>query len=104
MLEKGKFELTPHQYFKILPIGLTMEQIKKYKLPPNPTKLTDSRSNAYVAKFGKTCWEVDALNPRTLTSIVESNIREQIDIGMYEEVREREEADIETLKNFISKK
>ena len=41
--------------FSVLPIGLTMEQINQYKLPPNPTKLTDTRSKKYVKKFGKVC-------------------------------------------------
>lgn len=105
MLEKGRWEIEDaSNVFQIIPIGLTMQQIKKYKLPPNPTKLTDSRSAGYVKKFGKTCWEVDALNPRTLTQIVDDHIREQIDIGLYEETMEREAKDIVTLKKFISKK
>lgn len=89
--------------FKIVPIGLTMDQIKKYKLPPNPTKLTDSRADKYIKKFGKTCWEVDALNPKTLTQIVETNIQANIDIDLFNEQIDREEKDIVKLKKLLKK-
>lgn len=88
--------------FQVIPIGLTMAQIKKYKLPPNPTKLTDSRSGKYVKQFGKICWEVDALKPQTLTDIVETNIKKQIDMVLFEEVMEVEAIELSTLKGFIS--
>lgn len=102
MLEKGRFEIRGGAVFEVIPIGLTMKQIKQYQLPPNPTKMTDTRSNGYIRKYGKTCWEVDALDPRTLTEIVETHIVDQIDVDLYEEVLEEERAGIETLKAFIS--
>lgn len=69
---------------------------------PNPTKLTDSRADKYIKKFGKTCWEVDALNPQTLTSIVEENINEIIDIDQYNTMLDEENAGIQELKDFIN--
>jgi len=92
-----------HDLFQVIPIGLTMEQIKEYDLPPNPTKITDSRSEAYVKQFGKTCWEVDALEPSVLTSIVETHITEHIDLDRYEAMIVQEKKDIEYLKNLINK-
>lgn len=86
----------------IRPIGLTMEQIKKYKLPPNPTKLTDTRTAAYVEQFGTTCWEVDALEPTVLTAIVEENIEGIIDIQLYDEMMEKEEKDRAKLTKIIA--
>jgi len=90
--------------FEVLPIGLTMEQIKKYNLPANPTKLTDSRANKYIRRFGKTCWEVDALNPKTLTSIVETNIQKIIDLKQYSKMMKEEESGVKELRNFINNK
>lgn len=87
--------------FEVVPIGLTMKQIKKYKLPPNPTKVTDSRSDSYVKEFGTQCWEVDALNPETLTEVVETNILSRIDLDAYHEVLEQERNDIAKLEKFI---
>lgn len=105
MLKNGNYEVEdPETVFEVLPIGLTMQQIKEYKLPPNPTKLTDSRAGKYIKKYGKTCWEVDALNPKTLTAIVETNIRNIIDLGLYEELLEEEREGVSELRGFIDNK
>jgi hypothetical protein len=98
-----KLYLDERDMFKVIPIGLTMEQIKKYSLPPNPTKITDSRADKYIKKFGKTCWEVDALNPKTLTEIVELNIQRNIDINVFNKQIKREKKDLETLKKLLKK-
>lgn len=103
MFENGDrlgYEPTDDQ-FEIIPIGLTMAQIKKYKLPPNPTKMTDTRSDKYIAEFGKTCWEVDALRPDVLTEIVESNIKDLIDVGAFNDMVKQTKNDIKKLKSFI---
>lgn len=93
--------ISEHELFSVKAIGLTMQQIKKYNLPPNPTKMTDSRADGYVKLYGKTCWEVDALDPKTLTEIVETNIQETIDMDMYEEAIKQEEADKNKIKEII---
>jgi hypothetical protein len=87
--------------FDVIPIGLTMDQIKKYKLPPNPTKMTDTRSDAYVKKFGKTCWEVDALDPDVLTNIIESNIESLLDVDQFNKMVKKQERDKKTLTKLI---
>lgn len=106
MVEQARVEwyLEDQNKFEIVPIGLTMEQIKKYDLPPNPTKLTDSRSDKYVMKFGKKCWEVDALKPQILTQIVEANIKKTIDMDIFEEVCEREAREIAQIKKMFKNK
>jgi len=101
MFENGDERITDPS-FQVVPIGLTMPQIKKYKLPPNPTKLTDSRSPGYVKQFGKICWEVDALNPEVLTQIVEANIESQIDLDEFQSMLTQEEKDITKLKKIIN--
>lgn len=47
----------------VIPIALTMEQIKQYNPPPNPAKITDKRAKEYIRQFGGMSWEVDALPP-----------------------------------------
>lgn len=86
--------------FNVIPIGLTMDQIEEYNLPPNPTKLTDSRAAGYVRKFGKTCWEVDALKPQILTDIVDHHIQEQINLETFRAALYRESEELEKLKLF----
>lgn len=98
-----KMYLDAKKLFTVIPIGLTMEQINKYKLPPNPTKLTDSRADKYIRKFGKICWEVDALKPQVLTQIVEKNVRQQIDVDLYDVNVEAEENDILNMRKLFKK-
>lgn len=55
-------------------IALTMKQIKKFKPPKNPVKLTDSRSGPYVQQYGESSWELDALSPEVIVELIESEV------------------------------
>lgn len=89
--------------FTISAIGLSKEQIKQYNLPPNPTKLTDTRAKAYIAEHGKTCWEVDALQPEVLTDIVEDAIRSHMNLETYDAALQDEAEELDKLKDLIDK-
>lgn len=52
-------------------IALNMEQIEELQPPPNPAKLTDSRVGGYIKNFGRQSWELDALDPNTITNLIE---------------------------------
>jgi len=78
---------------KVERIILTMDQIKKYRLPPIKVKRTDSRAKKYMEKFGDRAWETEALPPRALLHIVEQKLRENIPKEFLEELRLREEAE-----------
>jgi len=56
-------------------IALNIDQVKKYRPPPNPTKMTDSRSQPYVDKYGSYSWELDALEPRVISQLIEDEIK-----------------------------
>lgn len=61
-------------------IALNMNQIEELKPPPNPAKLTDSRAQDYIAKFGDESWELDALEPQYISNLIEDcllKIREE---------------------------
>lgn len=55
-------------------LALNMSQVERYRPPPNPAKLSDSRARDYVRKFGESSWELDALEPTVLDNLIESNI------------------------------
>lgn len=76
---------------EVVKLALTTEQVEEYGPPPNPTKVTDSRARGYIEKYGHECWEVDALDPRTLTRIITDVFDEIIDHEMMDEVIERED-------------
>lgn len=55
-------------------IALNMDQINHYAPPPNPAKITDSRAGSYIARFGRSSWELDALTPRVIDDLVSETI------------------------------
>jgi hypothetical protein len=88
------------EHFEVRHIGLTSEQIKQYNPPPNPAKMTDPRANWYVERFGRVSWEVDALEPSVLHSIIDENILSIIDIEKFNAVIEKENEDKAILKKL----
>lgn len=67
-------------------IALNMDQIEEYGPPPNPAKLTDSRSNSYVSNYGHDSWELDALEPRKLRELIKNTVESYRDEHIYGEV------------------
>ena len=72
-------------------IALTMEQVKRYKPPPNPAKMSDPRAAAYVSQHGASSWEVDALPPNVLAKIIRKELSALVDQDMVDAVKAREE-------------
>lgn len=60
-------------------LALNMDQIHKYAPPPNPVKLTDSRSAGYIASYGRESWELEALDPKVIVDLIDAKLRELID-------------------------
>jgi hypothetical protein len=70
-------------------MALNMDQIEQYKPPPNPAKLTDARCAGYIAEFGTSSWELDALEPRVISDLIEGSLDDLIDSSVWNR-RERE--------------
>lgn len=87
-------------YPDIIPVALTMPQIKKFNPPPNPAKIKDPRYEWYLERFGPTSWELDALPPEELNRLVEKAITSRIDLSLYNDMLNREKEDIKTLKSY----
>lgn len=80
-------------------MALNMDQVKKYKPPPNPAKMSDSRAEWYVEEFDTTdSWELDALDPETLSALVKKRIFKLIDSDQWRIDVERTEEDRRKLK------
>ena len=82
-------------------IALTFEQVKQYNLIPNPAKLTDTRSKAYINKFGNESWELDALPPDVLHQLIEQAILNVLDVEKMNDVLEKEQIDKELLTGLV---
>jgi hypothetical protein len=66
-------------------IALNMDQVELYRPPPNPTKPKDSRSPDYIKKFGRTCWELDALKPSVLDQLIRDRVDDLRDMDRWAE-------------------
>lgn len=71
-------------------IALTQQQIKRYKLPPNPAKVDDPRATKYTAEFGKVSWELDALKPNVLSRLVITELEDLINMENYNTIVDEE--------------
>lgn len=78
-------------------IALNMDQVDQYNPPPNPAKLTDTRATKYVEEFGDESWELDALDPDVLTSLIETEIQSHLDMELFESQKDRQETERELL-------
>jgi len=70
-------------------IGLTPEQIAKYKLPGVPAKTTDSRTAAWS---GSEAVELDAMDPKDLVKLCEDAIERHFDRDLYQDLKNTEMA------------
>lgn len=100
---EARLNLFGVQKLQVEKLALTMEQIRLYKPPPNPAKTTDSRSKGYIEKFGTSSWEVDALNPRTLTTLIETAIEAHTDLDAYARVQREEQRTVTKLRAAMKK-
>lgn len=83
-------------YFKR--IALNYDQVEEHNPPPNPTKLTDTRAKEYIAKYGMSSWELDALDPDILVELIQSRIMDYQDMDLWEKRVEIEDKDRAALK------
>lgn len=71
-------------------LALNYDQIEDLNPPENPAKDSDARFAAYVAQFGASCWELDAIEPRALAGIVTRAVESLRDPDLWAEAQERE--------------
>ena len=91
-------ELSPDcEGVKIKRIALNMQQIETYSPPPNPAKLTDSRCGEYIARYGRSSWELDALEPQVLEDLIVNEIQRHMQMGNYNTICKKEEQQKERL-------
>lgn len=76
--------------FSVERIALNMDQVRQYGPPPNPAKITDSRASGYIARHGRSSWELDALNPATIGSLIEATVEPLVDLEQWDEDETRE--------------
>jgi len=79
-------------------IALNMNQVRKYNPPPNPAKATDKRFETYYAQHGRESWELDALDPKVISRLIQKEISRHLDVKKFNATAQREQDHIEELK------
>ena len=71
-------------------VALTTEQVRKYKCPPNPAKVSDARAKWYIERHGNESWEVEALPPGALAQVVRAAVVPYVNKQMMDAVISKE--------------
>ena len=85
-------------------VAVTPAQIARYGLPTFSAeeKRTDARYAWFARTHGRTCCELDALNPNVLRRAVEDAILAHLDADAWERAGSTEEVEITSLRDFLS--
>lgn len=83
-------------------IALNMDQINEFNPPPNPAKMTDSRASDYIHEFGDSSWELDALTPDQLNSLITDQIDDIYCMDTWEESLEKEQISRDRLSQIAA--
>lgn len=75
---------------EVVRLALNMDQVEFYNPPPNPTKMTDTRSvkkdgTGYHDIYGDTCWELDALDPVAIRDLIDNAIINILDRDLWDQ-------------------
>lgn len=83
-------------------LALNMDQIRKYKPPPDPAKPTDSRFRRYVRETGsQKAWELDALEPSVINKLIQDRVEALRDDKLWTEACEEQEAERQKIGDAI---
>jgi hypothetical protein len=89
---------------KLRRLALTIEDVADPALPSFSveTKRSDTRYRWFVPRYGRHCWELDALDPNVLRARVEAAIREYIDWAAWERCSLAEQAERQSLADVMN--
>ena len=69
---------------------------------PASDKQADSRYRWFVDRYGDTCWELDAMNPNDLRTLVQQAIEAQIDWDAWLRAEAVETAENRSMRDFLA--
>jgi len=70
-------------------IALNMDQVLEYSPPPAPAKVKDLRYEGYVKNYGDECWELDALHPSIINTMITERLDDIVDAEAWKKDDER---------------
>ncbi len=60
--------------------------------------MEDSRADAYIARFGLSSWELDALEPTAIAALIEDAVAQFLDLDLWAEAVAQEEEGLDLLR------
>lgn len=81
-------------------LALNFNQVEQYNPPPNPAKVTDPRASAYRSVYGDSSWELDALTPNVLSTLVREHVLRYRDDDTYNALMAEETEQKEILRKI----
>ncbi len=85
----------------VVRVALNMDQIDEYNPPPNPAKMTDSRFREYEREYGNESWELDALEPAVIDSLIRQHVDDWRDLDLWAEKEGQLVEEIEVLNQVV---
>jgi hypothetical protein len=82
-------------------LALNYNQVEQYNPPPNPAKMSDSRASGYVLEYGYDSWELDALEPKVISDLIEDEILGMVYQDIWDEDVKREKEGKEQIEKYI---
>lgn len=80
---EAKIELLCGRNIEVRRLALNMDQVEQYNPPPNPAKETDARFAGYKEKYGDESWELDALDPTAIDTLIADEVNSMIDEDLW---------------------
>ena len=102
-IEKRLELLSDQADVEIIRLALNKDQIEERSLPPDPVKIKDSRAPGYIKAHGLDCWELDALSPPELNTMISELIESLRDPDIYAAALEREADERARLEEFADR-
>lgn len=99
----GRLALFVGQDIEVRRLALNFDQVEQYSPPPNPAKLADPRAEGYMAEFGRSSWELDALSPAVISDLITVAIQSVMDENLWQAAVDRERKEIQDLTALIEK-
>jgi len=88
-------------YPNIMRCALTLDDIERYKLPPDFAKKSDSRTPWFIAQYGDIAVELEALPKKVLRERIKEEVTKYMDLSALEAVRQLEERENSALQNAL---
>lgn len=83
-------------------LALNRDQIDEHGFPENPTKLSDSRAEAYIAEHGYASWELDAMPIPLVEDMIHSALLSIRDEDRWDEMMEEETTDKRVMQEMVA--